>query len=273
MFGYVKIHGETLGEVERQRYQAHYCGLCRRLGKDYGGRGRATLTYDMTFLAILLGSLYREEEGSGTFPCPANPLRKCGYIETAATGYAADLNIVLAWYKCLDDWQDDGSLTARSKARLLEAPACQAGERWPRQEKAIREGLAELSAMERVGELNPDRPAGCFGRLMGELFVREQDEFSPLLWQTGFALGRFIYLTDAALDLREDLKKERYNPLAGQVPADFTPMLTMLMAECTGCFEQLPLERDLAILRNILYSGVWVTYQTKIQSRKGAKTP
>lgn len=269
MFGYVTIHGETLEPPERQRYQAHYCGLCRVLGGEYGGRGRATLTYDMTFLSVLLGSLYRLEEETGVLRCPANPFRKCEYIETDATRYAADLNLTLAWYKYLDDWNDDGSCTARAKAKLLEAPARHAAGQWPRQEQAIRAAMEELSRMERTGELNPDRPANCFGALMGELFAWREDAHAPLLRQMGAALGRFIYLMDAALDLREDLKKERYNPLAAQICTDFTPLLTVLMGECTSYFEQLPLERDLAVLRNILYSGIWLTYQTK--QRKGAK--
>ena len=34
----------------------------------------------------------------------------------------------------------------------------------------------------------------------------------------------------------------------------------MQMAECCRGFERLPLEQDLGILRNILYSGVWVRF-------------
>lgn len=270
MFGHVTVHRDSLEDADRARYQSHYCGLCRRLGAEYGARGRATLTYDMTFLSLLLGSLYREEEESGVLRCPANPLRKCSYVETPATRYAADLNLILARYKYLDDWRDDGSQRAGFRARLLEAPARRAAESRPWQERAIRDGIAQLTEWERKGELNPDKPAGCFGALMGELFVRQEDAHAPLLRQMGAALGRFVYLADAALDLREDLRQERYNPLASQPGADFTPALTMLMGDCTRCFEQLPLERDRSILRNILYAGVWVTYQTKL--RKGAKS-
>ena len=35
-------------------YQAYYCGLCRSLKERYGKRGQITLSYDMTFLALLL---------------------------------------------------------------------------------------------------------------------------------------------------------------------------------------------------------------------------
>ena len=41
--------------------------------------------------------------------CPAHPLRRHFYWQTRYTDYAADMNVVLAYYNCRDDWQDDGS--------------------------------------------------------------------------------------------------------------------------------------------------------------------
>ena len=34
----------------------------------------------------------------------------------------------------------------------------------------------------------------------------------------------------------------------------------MLLGDCTAVFEQLPLEQDLHLMRNILYTGVWQKY-------------
>jgi hypothetical protein len=53
------------------RYQAYYCGLCRTLKERYGDLGRLTLSNDMTFLLILLSSLYEpEEDVSKGLPAP-----------------------------------------------------------------------------------------------------------------------------------------------------------------------------------------------------------
>jgi len=38
-------------------------------------------------------------------------------------------------------------------------------------------------------------------------------------------------------------------------------VLTVNIAECTGRFEQLPIIEDAEIMRNILYSGVWIRYE------------
>ena len=61
MFGYVTVDKPELKVKEFYQYKAYYCGLCRTLNEEYGFRGRMTLTYDMTFLVVLLTSLYESE--------------------------------------------------------------------------------------------------------------------------------------------------------------------------------------------------------------------
>lgn len=270
MFGYVMPGPEGLSQQEKDRYQAFYCGLCRGLSDRYGAAGRATLTYDMAFLTILLSGVYEPEETSGLLRCPVHPVKKHEYILTDMTAYAADMNLLLTYYKCLDDWADDRSAAAYAQAKLLKKHADKIRSVWPVQCGAISDGLKKLRAMEKANELNPDLPANTFGVLMGELFVRQEDRHSALLRKMGAALGRFIYLMDAVLDLPQDIKKQRYNPLVAQTDTDFTPVLTMLIGECTSHFEALELKRDRNILRNILYSGVWVKYAAKNSNQKGA---
>ena len=40
-------------------------------------------------------------------------------------------------------------------------------------------------------------------------------------------------------------------------------VMEMMMGEATSFFEALPLEKDLDLLRNVLYSGVWQKYDLK----------
>lgn len=270
MLGYVTTNADTLDKAQKDRYQACYCGLCRQLGLRHGAPGRASLTYDMTFLSMLLSALYEEPEEAGTFRCPANPLRQCAYVGTKVTEYAADMNVLLAYYNALDDWKDDHSVTALGICKALEKKAERVKTLWPRQSEVIISCLKSLGDMEKANDLNPDNPANCFGYLMGELFAwKDDDEWTPALRRMGAALGRFIYLMDASLDLPSDIRHERYNPLVAQLDTDFTEILTMIISECTAEFEQLPLQGDVEILRNILYAGVWVQYKSKKEG--GAK--
>ena len=61
MFGYVIPNQAALDDEAKARYRTAYCGLCRRIGALHGLRGRLTLSYDLTFLDLLLSSLYEGE--------------------------------------------------------------------------------------------------------------------------------------------------------------------------------------------------------------------
>ncbi len=268
MFGYITIDPKTLSKEEKKRYRKYYCGLCQQLTSRYRGIGRSTLTYDMTFLIILLSSLYELEETHNSRHCIRHPIKNNYYIQTSVTAYAADMNILLSYYKCLDDWTDDHNPVAGKRSRLLEKYLPGIIGISPGQHMVINDCLQRLKRMERINELNPDLPANCFGELMGALFVWRKDDYTDVLYSMGAALGRFIYLLDAVNDKRADIKKQRYNPLVSQKSSGFEPMLTMMIGECTAEFEKLPIKRDQHILQNILYSGVWQKH--KVQRRKGA---
>ena len=261
MFGYVMVNHSLLDKEDKDRYQALYCGLCKKLYDSYGLCGRMTLTYDMVFMSMLLSSLYQEDESVDTQKCLVHPFRRHEYICSPATEYVADLSIVLAYYKCLDDWNDDSSIVAKEKSKILKKRVDAAVFRWPRQFYVITNEIKNMNQIEKHNILDPDLPANCFGFLMGELLVREEDEYSETLRKFGAALGRFVYLMDAVNDLRDDLKRKRYNPLVSMMSDDYTEMLTLHISECTSEFERLPLERDITIIRNILYSGVWMKYK------------
>ena len=102
---------------------------------------------------------------------------------------------------------------------------------------------------------------------MGELLVYREDLWAPKLRQLGDALGRYIYLADAAVDYRRDKRKNQYNPfLAMGMEEDWErweQYLVLAMSRCAEHFERLPLVQDKKLLDNILYSGVWVTYRRK----------
>ncbi|MCD8242159.1 MAG: DUF5685 family protein, partial [Lachnospiraceae bacterium] len=58
MFGYIMVHQPELKVREYETYRASYCGLCRSLKKRHGRIGQMTLSFDMTFIALLLTGLY-----------------------------------------------------------------------------------------------------------------------------------------------------------------------------------------------------------------------
>ena len=262
MFGFVAASVEELTPEEKQRYNSVYCGICRRIRSQSSNLSRLTLSYDTTFLALLLMSLYEPEETGGDHACVLHPIRKKHWVDNDCIRYAADMNVILAYYNALDDWEDDRRTGAKMLVGILGKEKNRIENAYPRQCEAIRSCLQELSALEKEHCANPDLPAGCFGRLMGELLVWKEDLWAETLRQMGNGLGRFIYLADAAVDYAADEKKKKYNPFlamgTGNDPMRWEEYLVLAMGCCTGCFQKLPLVQDKAILDNILYSGVWM---------------
>ena len=233
--------------------------------EDYGFMGQMTLTYDMTFAVILLSSLYETIAKHEEHRCKVHPVKRQHMLRNEITSYAAAMNVLLAYYHMEDDWQDDRKVSSLMTKSLIQGKAKKIIEKYPRQSKVIQQSLRELGECERENSMDIDRAAGCFGRLMAELFVWKEDIWEKTLRKMGFYLGKFIYLMDAYEDIEEDLKQGRYNHFTElykkeTFEQDCQQILKMMMAETSKVFEQLPILEDAEILRNILYAGVWTRY-------------
>ena len=279
MFGFVIADVGAFSEEQLKRYRGAYCGLCRTLQARHGELSRLTLNYDMTFLVLLLNAMYEPEEATGSGRCLPHPAHAREWWKSRFTDYAADMNVALAYHNCMDDWNDDRRILPLAEAKLLKRHYAEIAERWPVQCGAIETCMEEIAALEAEKSTDPDAGANSFARLMGVLFTPEADS----LWgghirTLGEALGRFIYLMDACVDLERDRQSGSYNPMlaAGwgeRSEDDRLMLLKMLIGECTAEFELLPIVRDADILRNVLYSGVWMQYALQKQKRQKEDTP
>ena len=272
MYGYVSINRQALSDEEFKRYKACYCGLCGALRRRCGQISRLTLSYDMTVLFLLLSALYEPEAEEGMARCAPHMLKPHAYVLDECADYAADMSVVLAWHKAEDDWRDERRLGRLAMRRSL-APAYEKVKaRWPRKCRAIEEAVLENARFEAAGLSDIDAAANLTGRILGEVYAWRNDFWEDPLRRMGHALGRFIYLMDAYDDLPGDRKANRPNPL---IPMSERPdyeeeikeILTLEMAEVGAQFERLPIVRDINLLRNIFYSGVWCKY-ARIQKER-----
>jgi len=262
MFGYVSAHKPELRMREFYKYKAYYCGLCKVLREKYGFLGQITLTYDMTFLVILLTSLYESETKQEEHRCIVHPAKKQKMLYNEITEYAADMNIILTYYKLLDDWEDDKSKVGLIGERAYRKSVRELKQKYPEKCEVIRKCLERLHQCEKQGEESIDFVSRCFGELMSELFVYRKDVWEDTLREVGFYLGKFIYILDAYDDIEKDIEKNNYNALINLSKQEgfdekCEEMLNFVLAECSHHFEKLPCVEDVEILRNILYAGVW----------------
>lgn len=267
MFGYVQANRNELSQEEKERYQSVYCGLCHTLGNRYGFCTRLSLNFDFTFLALLLSSLYEPPEDYEKRRCIFHPCRQQAYVLNPCIDYAADMTVALMYFKCIDDWNDEYKLPQKCYAALLSNAYQKVKAIHPEQCSIIEKELNEISRLEKDQDTSPDAAANSFGRLMAGVMVMKRDYWTEYLWRFGYNLGKYIYLVDAAVDLKHDIKKGNYNPLSflSGKTKDVEAALKIILGDASEIFELLPLVQDINILRNILYSGIWMKYN---QNRK-----
>ena len=276
MFGYIITNPKELPEDRQRRFRAMYCGLCRTLKKRHGLIGAATLSYDMTFLALLLNALYEPEEQSGWERCAAHPAKAHDYVVSPVMDYVSDMNVALAYHKCQDNWSDDKSIAAAGEGALLKRAYKRVTLTYPRRCAAIEAWLDRIHQLEADNVLEIDPPMNATGRMLGELFIwPERVDFSDDLRAIGEGLGRFIYFMDAYDDLPQDLRKGRYNPLKPlRDREDYESLcqsaMMMMVADAADAFERLPVVLDADIIRNVLYSGIWSKFAF-LQSKRNGK--
>ena len=267
MFGYILVNKKELSLEDQKTYGDYYCGVCQALKERAGRKGQMLLQYDMTFLSLLLSGLYEPEETIKEFKCRVHPLGTKTAIVSDISRYAADMNILLGYYNLVDDYCDEKKYNARKMAESLEDEVKELSLLYPRQAAAIREGTQKTSEAESCRESNLSLISGFSGKMAAEVFAWKEDMWAEDLRNIGFYLGKFIYLMDAYDDMDKDEKNHNYNPLLiarskeeSYFETHIRQVLTTEMAECASRFEKLPVIKNLEIIRNILYSGVWMKY-------------
>lgn len=256
------VDEKQLEPAEMDRYREVYCGVCHSLKDQSGQLCRMALTYDMTFLALLLNSLYEPNEKKGAERCAAHPSKPQSFATSECTEYAADATVVLAYHKLLDDWTDERKVSRRALAGLLRSAYREAAKRRPSMARAVEEGMDDIRAIEQAKSDSLDEAANRFGMLLGGVFAYRDDFWRDDLVALGAHLGKFVYLMDAVMDFDDDVKSGSYNPLveADAAPADMDEALRSIAAQAACAFERLPLEQDIHILRNSIYAGIWGRY-------------
>ncbi len=273
MLGVMTVRKDEMKFREFDRYRGFYCGLCRAIGKRCGAACRLALSFEMTFAAMLLTALYESETREEKRRCALHPVQKRLMLGNEAIDYCADLSALISYYDLRDGWEDERRADKLAASELLARAARRAGEAHPRQRDAVLAYVQALHEVERRNDPNLDAAANLTGELMAELMVMRRDVYEKDLRELGFYLGKFIYLCDCYEDIERDQKKKSYNPLiARSTSPDFAAqserMLSDMMARATLAFERLPILQDAEIMRNILYSGIWLRFENASERRR-----
>lgn len=274
MFGFIRPAKSELRVRELERFQSLYCGLCHAIRRQYGRVHTLSLSYDMTFLMLLLEGLLPEGADTHDIRCDASPVRKkCVLCEDAATEFAADVSVLLTYHKLQDSIADDRGikrLTAIALKKLCHKGYQKAQKRQKSLDDTMRACLQELSTIEHEEAPSIDRAADPFARLLAACLPDWIDESTArILRELLYHVGRWIYLIDACADLQEDWESGDYNPVALRyaltapslepVKKQLEATLERSIAATHAALMLLDIRRDYEIIENIVCMGIPLT--------------
>lgn len=272
MFGYVTVCKEYMTEEDYERFKAYYCGLCHATGKQCSTLARLGLSYDITFLAIVLSAVTKGEAEHNIGVCAAHPLKRHKYVvNDRAVDYAACMGVILTYLKFLDDWRDVHSIKAVFGMLMFYRGMKKAKKRYLMQYESIDRELKRLSVCEK-NNAGIDEAADCFAKILEILFtpdfITDTTERKVLGW-FGYNIGRWIYVIDAYSDIDEDLKHKCYNPFSSEakdrerLKKRLNTTLTLNLDTAASAYELLRVHKNDGIIRHIVYTSLYLR-QNKI---------
>lgn len=229
------------------------------------------LNYDLTYLAILLSAAEEGDVREGR--CMVSPVKKKEYLSSnAALALAADESVILAYWQLRDGAEDHDwihGMKYRSAMAVLKKAYRKAAKARPAFDEVTRSQLKILSELEHENCPSIDRAADAFATLLaGAAAEIDAPVRRRVLEQLLYHLGRWIYLVDAADDLKEDAAKGNYNPVAlryGLKDGEWTPQarqefvvtLDHSVHMMTTAFELWDFGVWTPILETTLYNGLF----------------
>lgn len=275
MLGYVKCLKSELKVRDAELYGAYYCGVCKSIGKRLGQAPRFTLSYDAAFLALLLASLKEDKEVIEKQHCIAHHINKKPIVlDNNSIDYAADVMVILAYHKFIDDINDDNSFRGHFGKVALYKSYHKLRKKYGRLCEDIEKQLTILTNLEKEKCGSLDRVLEAFALIMESLFTNGPtgDNSKRQLSVLGKNLGRWIYLIDAADDLARDIDSNSYNPIlyrysydAGKknkevfwdtVKPGLEYNLYQHLAEISSSFDLLDIKKNKEIIENVIFLGL-----------------
>lgn len=214
MFGYVRADTPYLYIKDDNLYRAMYCGVCKGIGQVCGQAARMGLSYDVTFLSVILHNIAGVDVKIEKSHCLTHCIRTRQMAEVdELTRRLGALNTALVYYKYTDDIQDGDK--GRGKRLWFKRGFQKVKQTYPEIERIVRENLANQEKVEKAKTESLDRAADATANMLAEFSDYALGEKKTSATHNLFyAVGKWIYLIDALDDYDKDVKKGAYNPFA-----------------------------------------------------------
>ena len=275
MFGYIMPEKSELKIKEYELFRGYYCGLCKSMGRSFGTFSRFALNYDSVFLGLLLSSIHNEVPVLKKEICIANPLRKKWIVkESSSIDFAADINVLLTYYKLRDNIRDEGSLLSRLGQLAFKRGYKNSVSRNKELDGIIAASINSQVQLEEQNCSSVDKAAEPFAHMLSQLIAagyRREDQSVPrILGWVGYNLGKWIYIIDAFDDIGKDVTSGSYNPLLSRykyknqdieafkadIAEEVRENLLQALSQIVSSMELLKLNNK-GLIDNIVYEGLY----------------
>lgn len=283
MFGYVKVNKPEMKVKEYETYRGLYCSLCKSLGKHFGVLSRLTLSYDITFLLLMRLSFLMKVPEFRRGRCPFNPSKICNYCINSEEElkFSAAVSMMLFWFKIKDNI-DDGSFFRKLLMYLIFPYALlkyrKAEKMYPEVALMISESMKRQSENEKSRTDSTDLAAHESADVLGKIFAYGLDDEKDNAYRFGYGVGKFVYLCDAADDIRKDIKSGSYNcfvlkydlaaELSDSVKSEIEYTLNMSAAVVCEAFGNISKKTLVPIVENIIYDGMEITMKNILKGKR-----
>ena len=284
MFGYVKTDHPNVYVKDVVLYKAMYCGLCKSIGECCGQKGRFLLSYDLTFLSLLLHNLLDEDIKVKKSHCIVHPITKRQIAEpTELSKKIGALNVILAYYKLSDDVIDNNS--GRLKRNFFKRSYNKARIFQPELDQIVNVHFNKLLEYEKQNISSIDICADPFGLMISDIVKYFVPNANESLYTLSYDLGKWIYLIDALDDFDKDLKNKNFNVFVNSYPSckskeeliknqsfDIASLFGLLINSISQNADKLDYKFNSDLIKNILKNGLKVQTKNIMENKKCKNT-
>ncbi len=284
MLGYVRVNKPELKVKEYELYKGLYCSLCKAMGKHFGLLSRLTLSYDITFLVLVrlcFSSCVPDFENGR---CSFNPMKKCNYCKSSGEEfrYAAAVSMMMLYYKVKDNISD-GSFFKRLLMYIILPWAYlknkKAEKMYPEVSEIIAEAMVRQAQTEKENTADTDKAAHQSADALGKIVAFGFDDKEGSIYRFGYGVGKWVYLTDAADDIKKDLKNKSFNvyinkfniknesDITDEVKDRIEDELNMSSAFSCDAFHGIQNKTLTSLCENIIYEGMEIMMNTILKGQ------
>ena len=279
MFGYIVIDKQELKGKHVQEYSAYYCGLCNAIRDKFGQVNRIFLSYDITYLLIVMDSLITED--SKRIRKKVGCMKKVDLTCSASLAkYASFINMYLLVKKMEDNYIDDKSIVSRLVAKRIEKNINYkiARKTYIELISRVDNNLSKIIEFEKSPyKVSVDEMCVPFAEIMGDIlsYPFRKRKINKQVYDFGYYLGRIVYLIDAFDDYEKDKEKGAFNPLSYFKVKDEKEIFEYSLAAINLTYmklkesmSKLDLKKNKEIVENVVNYGIPKKVTTIVNSKQ-----